>query len=175
MTLQESLTRYGDAENCRQHLERSRRELLLFMESLPDGQFFQRSAPGVWSPAELAEHIALTEEGASRVIRRLRKVVQGQAELPPPLAKSQFGANGKPLAPEGVRPSAGLSREQILERLASVRERVWAEADESGPLLEHPTTYGHPFFGDLNALGWLQTLVYHERHHLKQMQERAQG
>ncbi|RIH80299.1 DinB superfamily protein [Meiothermus hypogaeus] len=76
------------------------------------------------------------------------------------------------MAPPLTEPKGGLSRAALLERMQAVRERVLAEVAESGERLSHPPTYAHPFFGDLTALGWLQTLVYHERHHLRQIQER---
>lgn len=169
---QEWLARFGDAENCLKHLERSRRELLRFVESLSDDQLFHRPGVEVWSVAEVLEHVSLVEESAGKIIRRLRKVALGEAEPFPPSPPGQTRPDGRPLAPPLMEPKGGLSRAALLERLQAVRERVLAEVAESGERLPHPPTYGHPFFGDLTALGWLQTLVYHERHHLRQIQER---
>lgn len=172
---QEMLARFGDVAHCLKHLERSRRELVHFVESLSDEQLFHRPSAGVWSPAEVLEHISLVEESAGKIIRRLRKVGLGQAEPFPPSTPGQTRPDGRPLAPPLMEPKGGLSRAVLLERLQAVRERVLAEVAESGERLPHPPTYAHPFFGDLTALGWLQTLVYHERHHLRQIQERLKG
>lgn len=172
MTPKEYLARFGDAANCCKHLERSRRELLAFLGSLSDEQLQNRLEPEVWSPAEVAEHIALTEESAGKVIRRLRKVIQEGAAHFPPVPPVQTRSDGRLIAPDAVQPQRVLPRGELLEHLHSIRERVIAEVEASGDLLESPTTYAHPFFGELTALGWLQTLVYHERHHLKQIQDR---
>jgi len=172
---QEMLARFGEAESCLKHLEQSRRELLHFVDSLSDEQLFHRPIAEVWSPAEVLEHISLVEESAGKIIRRLRKVVLGEADPFPPPPAGQTRPDGRPLAPPLMHPQGGLARVALLERLQAVRERVLAEVAESGEGLPHPPTYGHPFFGDLTALGWLQTLVYHERHHHRQIQERLKG
>ncbi|MCX7601316.1 MAG: DinB family protein [Meiothermus sp.] len=171
-TAQERLARFGDAKHCLRHLERSRRELLHLLHRLSDEQLFWRPGPDIWSVAEVAEHISLVEESAGKVIRRLRKVALGEAEPFPPPAPLQTRPDGRLLAPPLMEPKGGLTRAALLERLRTVRERVLAEVAESGEGLPHPPTYPHPFFGDLTALGWLQTLVEHERHHLRQIQER---
>jgi hypothetical protein len=172
---QEMLGRFGDAANCLKYLERSRRELLNFVESLSDEQLFQRPSADVWSPAEVLEHVSLVEESAGKIIRRLRKVALGEAEPFPSSPAGQTRPDGRPLAPPPMHPRGGLSRAELQKRLQAVRTQVLAEVAEGGAHLPHPPTYGHPFFGDLTALGWLQTLVYHERHHLRQIQERLKG
>jgi hypothetical protein len=159
-------------DHCLKHLERSRRELLNFVESLSDQQLTTRPNPEIWSPVEVLEHISLVEESASKVIRRLRKVAKEEAEPFPPSVSGQIRPDGRPMAPPLTQPKGGLTRTEVLERLKTVRERVIAEVAQSGELLPNPPRYGHPFFGELTGLGWLQTLVYHERHHLKQIQDR---
>lgn len=166
------LSRFGDAEHCLKHLERSRREVFALLDGLSDEQLFTRPSPEVWSPAEVLEHISQVEESASKVIRRLRKVAREGAAPFPPSPKGQTREDGRPIAPPLMQPKGELERAQIIERLGAVRERVLAEVAESGEDLARPPTYGHPFFGELTALGWLQTLVYHERHHLRQIQSR---
>jgi hypothetical protein len=168
----EFLSRFGDVENCWKHLERSRREVLNLVQSLSDEALLARPGPETWSPAEVLEHVALTEESAGKVIRRMGKVARGEGEMfpaPPPIQQRQ---DGRRIAPPSTEPSGKLNRAGLLERLASVRERLHQEA-EGGEL--HTQTYAHPAFGSLTGLGWLQTLVYHERHHLAQLQERLKG
>jgi DNA-binding transcriptional ArsR family regulator len=169
---QEWLARFGDAENCLRHLERSRQELWHLVGSLSDEQLYRRPGAEVWSPAEVLEHLSLVEESVGKIIRRLRKVSMGEAEPFPPSPPGQTRPDGRPLAPPLMEPRGGLTRAALLERLQAVRERVLVEVAESGERLLHPPTYAHPFFGELTALGWLQTLVYHERHHLRQIRER---
>ncbi len=172
MTAQEMLGRYGDAEHCLRHLERSRRELLHLVERLSDERLFQRPGAEVWSPAEVLEHISRVEESAGKIIRRLRRVALGEADPFPPSPAGQTRPDGRWLAPPPMEPTGGLTRAELLERLQTVRQRLLLEVAESGERLPLPPTYAHPFLGELTALGWLQTLAYHERHHLRQIQER---
>jgi hypothetical protein len=118
------------------------------------------------------EHVLLVEESVGKIIRRLRKVALGEADLFPSLPAGQTRPDGRPLASPAMQPKGGLSRTELQERLQAVRTRLLDEVAESGERLPNPPTYKHPFFGDLTALGWLQTVVYHERHHLRQIQAR---
>jgi hypothetical protein len=169
---QEFLGRFGDTASCLKHLERTRRELMQLIESLSDEQLHKRPDSDIWSPAETLEHVSLVEESVGKIIRRLRKVALDEADPFPSLPSGQTRPDGRPLAPPAMQPKGGLSRAELQERLQAVRTRLLDEVAESGELLSQPPTYRHPFFGDLTALGWLQTLVYHERHHLRQIQER---
>ena len=166
------LQRYGDAQHCLRLLERSRRELLGFIGTLSEEALFTRRLPEQWSPAEELEHIALVEESGGKVIRMLRKVAGGQMPLPPAGPPGQIRPDGRFVAPAAVEPRGGLSREELLERLRATRERLQLEVAQSQGLLEGPPTFQHPFFGELTALGWLQTLVYSEQHHLEQLRSR---
>lgn len=169
------LDRFGDAEHCLKLLDRSRRELLRLAESLSDAQFYTRRKPEQWSPAEEMEHIALVEESGGKVIRMLRKVARGQMELPPAGPSGQTRPDGRLVAPPAVQPKGGLSRQEVLDRLRAVRERLLLEVAESKEGIAQPPTFCHPFFGELTALGWLQTLVYNEQHHLRQIKDRLHG
>jgi uncharacterized damage-inducible protein DinB len=169
---QEILGRFGDTASCLKHLERTRRELVQLIESLSDEQLHKRPGSDIWSPAEVLEHVLLVEESVGKIIRRLRKVALGAAEPFPSLPAGQTRPDGRPLAPPAMQPKGGLSRTELQERLQAVRTRLLDEVAESGERLPNPPTYKHPFFGDLTGLGWLQTVVYHERHHLRQIQAR---
>lgn len=167
----EGLERYGDTEHCLKRLERSRREVLHLLDILSDERLFGRPDPETWSPAEVLEHLASVEEGAGKVIRRLLKVARGEGEMYPTLPPSQFRPDGRLLAPPETQPQGGLSRAELCARLGAVRSRVLAEVAANEEALAQTPVYRHPFWGDVNALGWLQSLVYHERHHLSQLQE----
>lgn len=166
------LSRFGDAETCLKHLARSRRELVGFVETLSDDDFFSSPAQGVWSAAEILEHVLKVEESGGKIIRRLRKVARGEAELPPGLPAGETRPDGRPLSPALTEPKGGLSRGELTAGLEACRTRLIAEVHQSGALIDQPPSYAHPFFRELTALGWLQSLVFHERHHLEQLRER---
>jgi hypothetical protein len=151
-------------------LERSRREILSLVDSLSDETLLTRPNPETWSPAEVLEHLLLTEEAASKVIRRMDKVARGEGEMFPPAPPLQKREDGRNIAPLLSEPKGGLSRAELLERLEGVRQRVKLEVAQSREL--QGLTFAHPGFGPITGLGWLQSLVFHERHHLAQIQER---
>lgn len=115
----------------------------------------------------VAEHIALVEASTARVLRRLRRMRAGEA-LPPVQAVPGEFKDGKPQAPEGVRPKGGLSLEEVLALLDRTRAFLLEEVAKADP--QNPATFPHPFFGELNPLGWLRAAAYHEAHHLKALQ-----
>ncbi|MER3482252.1 MAG: DinB family protein [Meiothermus sp.] len=168
----ELLERYGDADHCLQQLECSRGEVLGFLDALPDERLFTRPEAETWSPAELMEHLASVEEGGGKIIRRLLKVARGEGQMFPALPPSRFRPDGRLLAPPETQPKGGLSRAALRERLEAVRSRLLVEVGGNEEALSQTPIYPHPFWGDLDALGWLQSLVYHEQHHLGQLQER---
>ncbi|MER3445211.1 MAG: DinB family protein [Meiothermus sp.] len=168
------LQRFGDKAHCLRHLERSRRELLHHLETIPDEAFFRQPDPETWSVALLMEHVALAENSFARVIRRLRRVAQGEALEAVSVPAGEW-REGKAQAPAVLWPKGGLDKAQIAQLLAEQRAFLLGEAEKSGELLEHPATFTHAFFGDLNGLGWLQTAVFHERHHLAQIPARLEG
>ena len=168
----EWLERYGSAEHCLKHLGRSRLEVLQLLDTLSDEQLFTRPDAETWSPSEVLEHVASAEEGGGKVIRRLLKVARGEGEMFPALPPSRFRPDGRLLSPAETEPEGGLSRPELMGRLEGVRSRVLTEVSGNEESLSQTPLYCHPFWGDLDALGWLQSLVYHERHHLSQIQER---
>jgi uncharacterized damage-inducible protein DinB len=168
------LKRFGDEDHCLRHLEGSRRELLQQLEAIPEEAFFRQPNPDAWSIAMLMEHVALAEGSFARVIRRLRRVAQGEALEAVSVPAGEW-REGRAQAPAVIRPKGALNKAQIAQLLAEQRAFLLGEAEKSGELLEHPATFPHPFFGELNGLGWLQTAVFHERHHLSQIPERLRG
>ncbi|GGN00661.1 maleylpyruvate isomerase [Thermus composti] len=159
---------YGAWEEALKALEESRKALLALLKG---GDSHWLSTPireGAWTPLMVAEHIALVEDSTARVLRRLRRMAAGENLPPVPVKPGEF-KDGKPQAPEGVRPKGGLSLEEVLALLERARAFLLEEAAKADP--QNPATFPHPFFGELNPLGWLRAAAYHEAHHLKALQE----
>jgi hypothetical protein len=49
------------------------------------------------------------------------------------------------------------------------------QAGQAGPSQADAPRHPHPFFGPLDALGWLRMMAYHERIHVRQLQRMAAG
>src|SRR5207249_9367797 len=115
----------------------------------------------------ILEHIALVENSAARVIRLLRRT-DGR---PPAreVKQGERGVDGGMLAPEVVSPKGEMNRDEVMQLLASARTAVLREVEESKQVLDVDGGFPHPFFGTMNALGWLRSLVWHEPHHIAQI------
>ena len=143
---------YGTWDEALKRLEASRKALLALLREADPAWLSAPLREGAWTPLMVAEHVALVEDSTARVLRRLRRLAAGENLPPVPVKPGEF-KDGKPQAPEGVRPKGGLSLEEV------------AKADP-----QNPATFPHPFFGELNPLGWLRAAAYHEAHHLKALQ-----
>ena len=159
---------YGTWEEALRRLGESREALLALLREADPAWLSAPLREGAWTPLMVAEHIALVEDSTARVLRRLRRVAAGESLPPVPFVPGMV-KDGRPQAPEGVRPKGGLSLEEVLALLAKARAFLLEEAAKADP--QHPATFPHPFFGELTALGWVRAAAYHEAHHLKALQE----
>ncbi|GAA6731072.1 DinB family protein [Thermus brockianus] len=162
------LEAYGTWEEALARLGETRKALLALLQGAEPAWLSTPLREGAWTPLMVAEHIALVEESTARVLRRLRRLASGESLPPVPFVPGTY-KEGKPQAPEGVRPKGGLSLEEVLDLLQRARGFLLEEAAQADP--HHPATFPHPFFGELNALGWVRAAAYHEAHHLKALQE----
>lgn len=160
------LARFGrEPEAVKASLER---ELTRF-EVLPEGLSETWTRPlseGRWSPAEVTEHVLNINIGMSKTLHQLRRstppqqvertpgrLVEGRAQSP------AFGLPGEPQPWSALAPRWAQMRARFSEEVAATT--VWR-----GP------TWFHPYFGDLDALEWVQAAALHMAHHRKQL-ERA--
>ena len=148
-------------------------------QGLTDTQWNHRPAPDKWSPAELAEHIALSEEVMPRLARKAlsepaiprdeAQVREQDAEIIDSMKDDAWHGN----APESIKPkhtfvNGPAAAATFLERRARTMSYV---RDTDDPLREH--TFPHPAYGPLDAYQWLLMLAHHSDRHVRQI-ERAE-
>jgi len=138
--------------------------------AVPDGE--------TWSIRHVVEHVALVEDGISRICGKLvaeaiaAGTVRGEAPLMSPAAAEKMaGARDKVLeAPDRVQPSGSQS---IAESLASMDRSAAAfdaMKDDMDAVDLSGHTFPHPHFGGLTAAEWLILVGGHEARHLRQIQ-----
>lgn len=159
----ELLNRFGrDPEGARAALGR---ELAAFEElppTLADVWFVPR-APGAWSAAQTTEHVLLVNVGMSKTLRLLR-----QTEPPPELSRTPGTLkDGKPQAPAFSLPGDGAAWAALEPQWLEMRARFLAELEATRAW--HGLTRFHPYFGDLDALGWVRAAALHMAHHCRQL------
>ncbi len=167
------LPMYGGVDECLRHLDESRRELLELLGDVDESTMTHRPDDETWSIAMIAEHIALAEMSAAKVIRLLRRGADAASFAKRPVEPGRRRPDGRAIAPALTEPTGRLGRADVHARLADARGLL-LEVVASG---EHPIDrdahFPHPFFGALNGLGWLQMAAYHEHHHLQQIRTRT--
>ena len=156
------LARFGnDPEAVRAALGR---EFTAF-EALPAALaelWLEPRKPGAWSPAQITEHVMKVNVGMSKTLYLLRR----DAPLPEQPRIPGVLKGGKAQAPAFSQPGEGLSWEELKPGWLEHKTRFLAEAEHVGV---SGRSWFHPYFGDLDALGWLQAAAFHMAHHRKQL------
>ncbi len=118
--------------------------------------------PGAWSLAQTTEHVLRVNVSVSKVLRLLRQDAPPSQGNHTPLARvggrvqaPAFSLPGPP-RPWAALEGSWLEMTSRLQREAAA-SRVW-----------QGRTWVHPFFGDLDALGWLASASFHMAHHRRQ-------
>lgn len=141
------------------------------------GVWLEPHAPGKWSPAQTTEHVMKVNTGMSKTLYLLRR----DAPLPKQARTPGLLVEGRAQAPEFSRPGEGFLWETLEPRWLELKTRFLAEAEQAdGSLTDRSQagsfrnnvaerTWFHPYFGDLDALGWVQAAAFHMAHHRKQL------
>ncbi len=108
-----------------------------------------------WGIGQVAVHVLLIERGVAGIALRL-------ARGEPP------GRSGQP------RPAAAMvTRAGIASLAAKTAEAMALLRSQFPPAPDAGLTARHPYYGDLNAFGWLLTLPNHYRAHLEALDRGA--
>ena len=154
-------------------VRRNREALSRFVtavEGLSADEWRTPVAPGKWSPAQIAEHLALTADEARQVLRGTSSLPRLPAPVRPlvrwivlrSVRTGKFPRGGK--AAKAFTPSgASAERAQALQRLrtsADAFEAEFAAAARAGR-----TKLAHPAFGALDLVAYMLFNALHVRHH----------
>jgi DinB family protein len=155
-----------------------RRTLLAAVEAVPANQRDRRPAEGVWSVAEVLEHLCRTERGvASLVARRLADACAAGLECEGEVG-SVLGAldryripqTGRRVpAPEPVRPTGTWSWSEGVMRLAASREALERAVAPGDGLALDRVVHPHPMLGPLSLYQWILFVGQHEARHAAQV------
>jgi hypothetical protein len=131
-----------------------------------------------WTIAHFVEHIAIVEDGMTRISAKLLAQAQqkgksfdGKAKLSETFAKKASEMRDQKFeAPERVRPTGKLTVAESLAKMKVNRQRL----EELRPLFESfdssDLKFPHPLMGELTAHEWLVMIGGHEIRHLKQIE-----
>jgi uncharacterized damage-inducible protein DinB len=138
---------------------------------LPDGE--------KWTLAELIEHVAIVEDGMTKICAKLlakaqteQKKADGTAKISADfLAKAAASVEQKLEAPDRVRPTGTKTIAESLRKMEENRETL----KQMRPLFESfdgsEYKFPHPAFGALSAHEWLALIGGHELRHMRQIKK----
>lgn len=159
------------------HLNRSSAEFLESVDGLTKDQWNYKPAADVWSIAECAGHIALSEDFLRDIIEKKILSAPASAErvaerkaLDEKVVKMVTDRSFKAKAPEPLIPSGQFATpEEIIAAFQRNREKTIAFAKSRDDLREHATP--HPVLKEMDAYQWLLFLSGHTMRHTAQIQE----
>ena len=135
-------------------------------------------AEGAWSPAQIAEHLAVVYEYNRTVVtgtapqpipRVFRPIVQPLARrivVDNTIAAGRFTRKGR--APGIFQPSAAPPPSpDVLARLDRAVRGLESDLRSRHPEARH--TIAHPIFGTIPATRWMRLQAIHARHHRAQL------
>jgi cysteine sulfinate desulfinase/cysteine desulfurase-like protein len=168
----------AEREKAVKHLEASRDAFVKSFEKLSDAQWNWKPAPEIWSVAECAEHIALSENALWQLLQdRILKSpaaperkadVQGKDDA---VLKMIPDRTEKFKAPEIIQPkSTFTTREELIKRFTESRARL-IEFMKTTDLDLRSHFAEHAVMKLLDAYQWVLLTSAHTERHTKQIAE----
>ncbi len=159
-------------------MERSRKAFLTSIEGLSDAQYRYKPAPDRWSVAEVAEHIAMSEEMLLGMVKE--RVLKTPA---PPELLAQVDRNNSLLisrvtdrstkvqAPEMLRPSGRFPTVESVKSAFNQSRDKSIEFVKAAPENLHAYAAPHPVLKALDGYQWLLLVSAHTSRHTAQINE----
>jgi uncharacterized damage-inducible protein DinB len=149
--------------------------LVTAAEALPSAAWDREAAPGKWSPAQIAEHVALSYELSTAALRgafpgtaapRFLRPLIRMFFLKPVLASGRFARPAKapgPFQPSTAPSAAALMLPRIRGASAAFEQAI------AGEVSAGRDTMDHPFFGRVPLADYVQLQAIHTNHHRGQL------
>jgi hypothetical protein len=159
------------------HLNQSSSEFLDSVKGLTREQWNYKPAADVWSIAECAEHIALSEDLLRDMVEKKILTAAASPErvaerkmLDQKVLKMITDRSFKAKAPEPLKPTGQFpTPEAALQKFQESRQKTVALAKSRDELREHAAP--HPALKELDAYQWLLYLSGHTMRHTAQIRE----
>lgn len=160
------------------YLEETRKNFLESVKGLSEAQLKFKAAPDKWSVAEVAEHIAVSEETifgmvTDRIMKspaapEKKEAAKGKEKLLPALLTDR---SSKFQAPEMLKPTNRFaSQAELVKAFNASRDKTIAYVNTSQDDLR--SHFGpHPVLKDLDAYQWMFLIAGHSARHTAQINE----
>ena len=159
-------------------LQNSRKLFLASIDGLSEAQWNFKPAPEVWSVAEAAEHITVSEETLLGLVTEKimkspaqpekRPEVRGKDNL---ILERMVDRSRKAQAPEFLRPThRWATQQELVDHFKASRDHTVAYIDHTEEALRDHF-FEHPAFGLLDGYQWVLLISAHSRRHTMQIEE----
>jgi uncharacterized damage-inducible protein DinB len=160
------------------YFEETRRNFLDAIKGLSEAQWRYKAGPDRWSIAEVAEHIAVSEETLFNLVTKQlmqspaapekKEAAKGREAL---IRTAITNRSVKAQAPEMLKPAnRWATQEELVKVFNTSRDKTVAYIkDTQDDLRSH--FYAHPVFKDLDAYQWLIFISGHSARHTAQINE----
>lgn len=158
-----------------EQLDSSRSRLMSVLQGLNDDELNWKPDANTWSIAQVVQHIATVETGASKTI--LLGLAEEPNFVPSHLALEQVipDRSIKVNAPPHVQPSTDPKTiAELKEILQSSRQKFMDTLNgiDNVDLLDVTSpTISHPVFGKMSTGQWILAAHLHEERHIRQIEE----
>lgn len=169
----------GERDRAMSYLHATRKQFVDALQGVSANQAKWKAAPERWSVAEVAEHIAASDEFIFQIVTE--KIVKGPAataeqkaltkgkdDLVPKAVpdRSQKFQAPEPIAPKGTFANLDDTKRAFL----TARDRTIGFVEKTDLSLRDYVA-PHPALKELDAYQWILLLAAHTERHLKQLQE----
>jgi uncharacterized damage-inducible protein DinB len=167
-----------ERERAMSELHATRKLFLDSVAGLSEAQWNFKPAPGVWSVAEVAEHIAVSEDTLSGLVREQimtspaqpekRAEAKGKDQV---ILEKTIDRSHKAQAPEMLRPTHRWPTAQaLIDHFRESRDRTIAYVESTQDALRDHFM-DHPAFGSMDGYQWLLFVSAHSHRHILQVEE----
>ena len=155
-----------------------REQFIRTINSISDQELHTVPEDEKWPITHIIEHIAVVEEGMSKICNKLLREAEAagaKSNGTPKLSESYLSrANDTTVkleAPQRVQPSGEKPVAESLARMEENRRKLEEIRPSFKAWDSENFKFPHPFFGDMSAVEWLSLIGGHEERHLKQIEK----
>jgi len=168
----------GERAEAVKYFEETRQNFLNSIKGLSEAQWKYKPGPDRWSIAEVAEHIAVSEETLSGIVTRQlmqspaapekKEAAKGKEAL---IRAAITNRSVKAQAPEMLKPTnRWATQEELVKAFNASRDKTVSYIKETqDDLRSHFRP--HPVFKDLDGYQWLILISGHSARHTAQINE----
>ena len=165
----------GERDRALSELHATRKRFIDAIAGVSDAQWNFKAAPEKWSIAQVAEHIAVSEEFIFGVSQRVLKApsTPGKSDKKndEKLLVAVADRSEKFQAPEPIQPTSRFkTRDELIAAFKTRRDATIDYIDKTpDSLRDHVAP--HPVLKDLDAYQWILLMAAHTERHVRQIEE----